>query len=186
MKHTIARFRLADGPSIAAPPSASEPKVKRSDIQVEHIRIDTDKPYGEVRAALETLPRFDDRIRVLLQYGEIARVKTELIKIQGDAGLTIFSVAMHGDWLQIVSGRRNAVQYVIGNVLVSTQMTQHELAAGLYAPLRIMLYENKAGTATFEYDRPSTLFGQYGDERVTAVAKELDQQIYDALINAAT
>jgi hypothetical protein len=30
------------------------------------------------------------------------------------------------------------VQYVIGNVLVSTQMTQHELAAGLYAPLRIV------------------------------------------------
>ena len=82
--------------------------------------------------------------------------------------------------------KRNVVQYVIGNVLVSTQMTQHELAAGLYAPLRIVLYENRLGTATFEYDRPSTLFGQYGNERVTAVARELDQKIYDALINAAT
>jgi uncharacterized protein (DUF302 family) len=77
------------------------------------------------------------------------------------------------------------VQYVIGNVLVSTQMTQHELAAGLYVPLRVILYENNAGTATFEYDRPSTLFGQHGDERVTAVAKELDETIYDALIKAA-
>jgi hypothetical protein len=48
-----------------------------------------------------------------------------------------------------------------------------------------MLYENKSGTATFEYDQPSTLFGQYGDERVTAVAKELDQKLYDALIKAA-
>jgi uncharacterized protein (DUF302 family) len=59
------------------------------------------------------------------------------------------------------------------------------LAAGLYAPLRIMLYENEAGTATFEYDWPSTLFGQYGNESVTAVAKELDQKIYDTLIKAA-
>jgi uncharacterized protein (DUF302 family) len=108
-----------------------------------------------------------------------------LKKIQGDAGLVIFSVATHGDWLQIISGKRHAAQYVIGNVLVSTQMTQHELAAGLYAPLRIMLYENKAGTATFEYDRPSTLFGQYGNESVTAVAVELDQKIFDALIKAA-
>ena len=64
-------------------------------------------------------------------------------------------------------------------------MTRHELAAGLYAPLRIMLYENKAGTATFEYDRPSTLFGQNRNESVTAVAKELDQKIHDALIKAA-
>jgi hypothetical protein len=36
-----------------------------------------------------------------------------------------------------------------------------------------------------KYDRPSTLFGQYGNESVTAVAKELDQMIHDALIKAA-
>jgi uncharacterized protein (DUF302 family) len=163
----------------------NEPKVSRNNIQVEHIRIESDKPYGEVRAALEKLPRFDSRIRTLLHYGEIARVEAELKRIQGDAGLVIFSVATHGDWLQIVSGKRPAVQYVIGNVLVATQMTRHELAAGLYAPLRIMLYESAAGTATFEYDLPSTLFGQYGNESVTSVAKELDQKIFAALIKAA-
>lgn len=165
--------------------TSGEPKVSRNNIQVEHIRIDSDKSYGEVRSELEKLPRFDDRIRALLHYGEIARVKAELEKIQGDAGLVIFSVATHGAWLEILSGKRRAVQYVIGNVLVATQMTQHELAAGLYAPLRIILYENKAGTATFEYDRPSTLFGQYNNKDVTMVAKELDQKIFDALITAA-
>ena len=185
MRHTILECGLTDTASVGTSASVNEPKVSRNNIQVEHIRIDSDKPYCEARAALEKLPKFDDRIRALLHYGEIARVKTELNTLQGDAGLVIFSVAAHGDWLQIRSGTRHAVQYVIGNVLVSTQMTQHELAAGLYAPLRIMLYENKAGTATFEYDRPSTLFGQYGNESVTAVAKELDQKIYDALIKAA-
>ena len=161
------------------------PEVNRKTIEVEHIRIDTQKPYDDVRAALEQLPRFDNEIRRLLRDGDISRVRDELKRIQGDAGLTIFSVATHGDWLQIISEKRNALQYVIGNVLVSTQMTQYALAAGLYAPLRIMLYENEAGGATFEYDRPSTLFGQFCDERVTAVARNLDQQIYDALIKAA-
>ena len=71
------------------------------------------------------------RVRSLLHYEEIARVKAESKKIQGDADLVIFSVAKHGGWLQILSGKRNALQYVIGNVLVSTQMIQHELAAGL-------------------------------------------------------
>lgn len=171
--------------ALAGRASVREPKVRRSNIQVEHIRIDSDKSYSEVRAALEKLPRFDDRIRVLLQYGQIECVKAELKEIQGDAGLVIFSVATHGDWLQIISGKRNAAQYVIGNILVSTQMTQHQLAAGLYAPLRVMLYENEANTATFEFDRPSALFGQYDDERVTRVARELDQEIFDALIKAA-
>jgi uncharacterized protein (DUF302 family) len=183
MTHTALEHGLTAAANVAA---SDEPKVSLNIIQVEHIRIDTDKSYGEVRAALEKLPRFDERIRALLNYGEIARVKAELKKIQGDAGLVIFSAATHGDWLQILSERRDAVQYVIGNVLVSTQMTRHELAAGLYAPLRIMLYEGKAGTATFEYDRPSTLFGQYGNESVTAVATELDQKIYDVLIRAAS
>jgi uncharacterized protein (DUF302 family) len=165
--------------------STNEPKVSRNNIQVEHIRIDSGKSYTEVRRALEKLPRFDDRFRALLYDGKIARLITELKRIQGDAGLFIFSVATHGDWLQIISRGRHAVQYVIGNVLVSTQMTQHELAAGLYAPLRVILYENRAGTATFEYDLPSTLFGQYGNESVTAVATELDQKISDVLIKAA-
>jgi uncharacterized protein (DUF302 family) len=182
MRRAISEYDLTTTASVA---TSDGPKVSRNNIQVEHIRIDSDNPYDEVRAALEKLPRFDDRIRALLHYGEIARVKAELMKIQGDAGLVIFSVATHGDWLQIVSGKRPAVQYVIGNVLASTQMTRHELAAGLYAPLRIMLYESNAGTAIFEYDQPSTLFGQYGNERVTAVAKELDQKIFAALIKAA-
>lgn len=186
MKRVVTERRPTNTANIATSVAANGPKVSRTNIQVEHIRIDSDKTYDVVRTAIETLPKFDGRIRDLLHGEEIGRVRTELEKIQGDAGLVIFSIATHGDWLQIRSEKRNAVQYVIGNVLVSTQMTQYELAAGLYAPLRIILYESSAGTATFEYDRPSTLFGQYGDGRVTAIAKELDQKICDALIKAAT
>jgi uncharacterized protein (DUF302 family) len=185
MTHSNSNTSPAATISVATEASAAEPKVHRSNIFVEHIRIDSAKPYCEARAALEKLPRFDDRIRALLHDGEIGRVNDELTKIQRVAGLVIFSVATRGDWLQVRSGRRNAVQYLIGNVLIATRMTQYELAAGLYAPLRVMLYENKSGSATFEYDRPSTLFGQYGDERVTEVAKDLDQKIYDTLIKAA-
>jgi uncharacterized protein (DUF302 family) len=165
--------------------AASGSIVQRKVILVEHIRIDSGRRYDDAQAALEALPKFDNRIRGLLRDGEIDLVRSELQAIQSDAHLVIFSIAAHGDWLQIVSRKRKAAQYVIGNVLVSTQMTRHRLAAGLYAPLRVMLYENDTGTATIEYDRPSTLFGQYGDDRVTAVAKELDREIYKVLINAA-
>lgn len=165
--------------------AASESIVRRKVILVEHIRIDSVRRYDDVQAALEVLPQFDNRIRGLLRDGEIGRIRSELQAIQGDGLLIIFSIAAHGEWLQIVSGKRKAAQYAIGNVLVSTQMTRHRLAAGLYAPLRVMLYENDEGSATIEYDRPSTLLGQYGDERVTAVAKELDREIHDVLIKAA-
>jgi hypothetical protein len=56
-------------------------------------------------------------------------------------------------------------------------MTRHQLAAAMYAPFRIVLYENEQGRAVFEYDKPSSLFGQFGDERVTMIALELDVAI---------
>ena len=164
----------------------SEIRVVRTSFRVEHIRIESRKSFAQVKAALAKVPKFDDEIRNMLGTGEIAEIKQGLERIWGEAGLTIFGVATHGDWLAIIGEKRNAVQYVIGNVLISTQMTKHQLAAGLYAPLRIMLYENEAGTATLEYDRPSDLFGQFVDERVTRVARRLDQEIYDVLISAAT
>jgi hypothetical protein len=80
MRRAVSEGDLTDRASAATSASAIAPKVRRNNIQVEHICIDSDKPYGEVRAALEKLPRFDDRIRALLHYGEIARVKAELQK----------------------------------------------------------------------------------------------------------
>jgi hypothetical protein len=69
--------------------------------------------------------------------------------------------------------------------LTATRMTRRETPAALYAPLRVVLYENAAGRATFEYDRPSTLFGQFGDGQVTAVGRELDAEVERALRRAA-
>jgi hypothetical protein len=48
-----------------------------------------------------------------------------------------------------------------------------------------MLYENDTGRGVFEYDQPSTTFGQFGDERVTAVARGLDAALERALVGAA-
>jgi hypothetical protein len=65
-------------------------------------------------------------------------------------------------------------------------MTRHQLPAALYAPLRVLLYENEAGRAVFEYDRPSSLFGQFGDERVTAVGRELDASLERVLAHVVS
>jgi hypothetical protein len=64
-------------------------------------------------------------------------------------------------------------------------MTRHRLAAGLYAPLRVILYEDETGGSILEYGRPSSLFGRYGDERVTQAGRYLDTALEAALRNAA-
>ena len=99
--------------------------------------------------------------------------------------LSIFGVRDHGALLQIVGSRRNALRYEIGNPLTASKMTRHQLPAALYAPLRVVLFEDEQGRGIFEYDKPSSFFGQFRDERVTEVGRYLDVTLEDVLRNAA-
>jgi uncharacterized protein (DUF302 family) len=161
----------------------AKPSTVRLQVQVKHVRIEAGKPFADVKAALEALvPQLDPTIPEALRQGDIGRATEAL---QRGPELAIFNSRDHGALLQIAGQRRNAVQYDIGNPLTATRMTQHELPAALYAPLRVLLYENEAGCAVFEYDLPSSLFGQFGDDRVTAVGRELDAKLENVLIEAA-
>jgi hypothetical protein len=64
-------------------------------------------------------------------------------------------------------------------------MTQHDIRAGLYAPLRLLVYEDERGKTCVEYDRPSSLFGQFGDARVTEVATMLDRKLEELVATAS-
>jgi hypothetical protein len=152
-------------------------------IGVEHIRIESAKSFADVRAALEgSVPQLDPSLLKALADGDVERADRE--KEQGPE-LLIFQVRDHGALLKIAGKARNALQYDIGNPVTATLMTRHRLSAALYAPIRVLLYESDAGHGVFEYDQPSTTFGQFGDERVTAVARGLDAALARALLRAA-
>lgn len=108
------------------------------------------------------------------------------VRNYGETGakLSIFLCRDHGSLLQIAGRPANAVQYEIGNPLTATKMTRHRLAAGLYAPLRVILYENQEGRAVFECDKPSSLFQQFDDDRVSEVGRYLDAALEEALRDA--
>src|SRR5262249_24457619 len=55
----------------------------------------------------------------------------------------------HGSLLQTFGGRRNALQYEIGNPLTASKMTRYKLSAALYAPLRVVLFEDEQGKGAF-------------------------------------
>lgn len=49
--------------------------------------------------------------------------------------------------------------YLVGNPIIADRMFERNLAAGLYAPLRVSLFEDSGGTVHFVYDRPSSVRG---------------------------
>lgn len=152
-------------------------------IPVEHVTISSRRPFADVRRKLEaTVPRLDPAIAAALASGDQTRARDYE---ENGPKLSIFGERDHGVLLQIAGRKRNALQYDIGNPLTASKMTRHELGAALYAPLRVVLFEDEQGNGIFEYDKPSSLFGQYGDERVTAVGRYLDAALEAALRNAA-
>jgi len=153
-------------------------------ITVEHIRILSQRSFAEVRQRLEdTLPKLDASIADVLGSGD---QKGAMEYEESGPKLSIFEQRDHGALLEIAGRRRNALQYEIGNPLTASKMTRYQVAAALYAPLRVVLFEDERGKAIFEYDKPSSFFGQYGDERVTEVGRYLDVALEAALRKAAS
>ena len=96
----------------------------------------------------------------------------------------LFRTSDHGALLRLAGQTKKAVQYLLGNPLFAIRMTQHDIRAGLYAPLRVLLYEDEDGKTCVEYDRPSSLFGQFGNASVTEVATMLDRKLEQLVAEA--
>jgi hypothetical protein len=157
-------------------------KLRRT-INVEHRFIECRLSFDEVHHSLLNLvPVLKPEIWEMLARGE--RDKVEEARRTGPK-LWLFLTRSHGELTTADGVKSKAMQYEIGNPLTATRMTRYQLAAGLYAPLRLYLYGNSQGQAVFEYDLPSNLFGQFGDEKVTAVGRELDIELEEVLEVAA-
>ena len=153
---------------------------------IEHIQVKTKKPFGEVAAAFEArLGKFDPAVyEQLKNRADPQTIRAGLEGMVGPSGFMLFRTGDHGALLRLVGQSKKAVQYVVGNPLFAIQMTQHDLRAGLYAPLRVLLYENEEGKTCVEYDKPSSQFGQFGNAKVTEVAIMLDRKLEQLVAEA--
>jgi uncharacterized protein (DUF302 family) len=154
---------------------------------VDHVRVETDKPFEEVAKTFEAqLGKFDAEVRrEVTGSGDTEDAKSKIAAMAGPSGFMLFGTQDHGALLRLAGQKRKAIQYVVGNPLFALQMTQHDIRASLYAPLRVLIYENEEGKTCVEYDKPSTLFGQFGDSQITPTATMLDRKL-ESLVAAAT
>ena len=108
---------------------------------------------------------------------------TKFIEASPHQGFMLFGMSDHGALLRLAGQKRKAIQYVVGNPVFALQMTRHDIRASLYAPLRVLIYENEDGKTCIEYDKPSSLFGQFGNAEIDAIAAMLDRKL-ETLVSA--
>jgi uncharacterized protein (DUF302 family) len=156
-------------------------------VSVSHVRFTGAKPWLEVCASLVAeLGRFDlaDYEKKMKEGLPQPAIEARLSEHQGPLGLLLFGSFDHGSLSTLGGSPAQAIQYVLGNPFIAQRMTIHDIRAGLYAPLRLYVYAQSPKATVIEYDLPSSLFGQFGDERIAPVAKSLDEKM-KALVTRA-
>jgi uncharacterized protein (DUF302 family) len=102
----------------------------------------------------------------------------------GKSGFMLFHVIDHGGWLSKFGIRRRMVRWIFGNPLIAITMIRHDLTAGLFAPVEILITEAEDGQGTtITYVRPSSLMVLGNNPPLMQAAVELDKKL-DELISA--
>jgi uncharacterized protein (DUF302 family) len=163
---------------VCMPAMAATVDVSETQTIIDHVTVSSSKPYALVKQDLESrLGRLDDHIRTLLKQNKVEELRAALQKTAGNDGLVIHYIGLHGDWLVLKGQHKNGTEYFTGNILTAVEMTNVNMAAGLYAPLRIMVYENAQGGTTIEYDKPSTQLSQFHSAQIDVQGRSLDDRL---------
>ncbi len=152
-----------------------------------HINVSSAKPFGAVTAAIEKqLGKFDgERLAAAFKTGmDAPQIEALIHGMEGSSGFMLFAVRDHGQLLPLAGEKGSARQYEVGNPLIALQMTQVDLRAGEYAPLRVYVYTGEDHLTHVDYDLPSSVFGRFHSAGVDKVAKGLDEKLAALIANA--
>src|SRR6266550_2394437 len=104
---------------------------------------------------------------------------------ENTSGFMRFLTVDHGAWMTRVGLKAKARMYTIGNPLIARTMLEHDIAAGLNVPVRLMIYEEAVTRTTrLAYDLPSSLMTGLQNEKVAAAAKKLDAKLIALAVHA--
>src|SRR5438128_4658522 len=158
-------------------------------ITIEHIVVASDRSYEQVIEALEAQlglrADWENIARALITPNASWEQAVQLVEQQlGTSGFTILSKIEQGALLTLAGKPTRAAQYAIGNPLLAIQMIEHAPEAALYAPLRLAVYENRAGKAFVAYERFTSQLAQYPNPEIAPVAQLVEQKLEELVAKA--
>ena len=156
--------------------------------------------FKGLRVQIETTTSFNEvvrRLHVLCGDSSVSQVVslakqnlseekfTEEVKERfvGESGFMLFHEINHGGWMTSFGIERKMVRWILGNPLIAITMLRHDLTAGLFAPVELLITEQKGGMGcVLTYIKPSTLIVMNDDKALRSAAEALDQK-FAALVS---
>jgi uncharacterized protein (DUF302 family) len=89
----------------------------------------------------------------------------------------LFTLWNHGGWIKKAGIDRKVLRVVIGNPLIAITMLRHDVTAGVFAPVELLLAEEDGGRSSLSYVRPSSLMVVEPNPPLLESAQELDAKL---------
>jgi uncharacterized protein (DUF302 family) len=143
------------------------------------VRYDSTKNYDELVAALladigERPAPIDD---ISKSFDGWESYEQEVQSHVGPSGFMLFGRFNHGAWLTKAGIDRKVLRVILGNPLIAITMLRHDVTAGLFAPVEILLLDEGGGRSSLTYVKPSSLMVVEPNPELLDAAEELDAKL---------
>jgi uncharacterized protein (DUF302 family) len=158
--------------------SSTDPRETRFDGV--RIPIDSDNTYEHLVAALlseigeNPEPISDLPAAFFHDWGSFAE---EITRHLGSSEFMLMHLIDHGEWLETAGINRKALRAILGNPLISITMLRHDLTAGLFAPVELLVLEEGDNRSSLTYIKPSSLMVVDDNPPLRAAALALDEKL---------
>lgn len=95
----------------------------------------------------------------------------------GASGFMLFATFDHGGWIKKAGIDRKVLRVIIGNPLIAITMLRHDVTAGLFAPVELLLVGEESAGSSLIYVKPSSLMVVEPNPALLAAAEELDVKL---------
>ena len=158
-------------------------------VEIERLSVTSSKTFEDVLAALRAAVGHPDMVEfaeAIKDAHTFAELESVVHRALGRTGLMMFMELDHGAILRRETGSDTPkmVRFVIGNPLIMKEMVKHVPDAGSYAPVTILVDEQRDGVH-LSYDKMASLLAPYGSPEALSVARDLDSKIEDLLLWSA-
>ena len=93
----------------------------------------------------------------------VAETVDTMVSAMEEAGITIFARVDHGAGAQSIGEDVGDMQLLIfGNPKVGTPAIQDDPVAGLFLPLKVLVYADGMGNTKIVYEEPAAMLGELG------------------------
>ena len=95
----------------------------------------------------------------------------------GPSGFMLFKLIDHGAWIKKAGIDRRVLRVILGNPLIAFTMLRHDVTAGLFAPVEVLLVDEGDDGSSLTYVKPSTLMVVEDNPKLLSAATELDTKM---------